>query len=77
MELEIELNDYVDHEYGEYGAVLCVTASVSKCELTGQTVVDLDETATLFTSDQDGGERRELEVETSEYLTPEQALEYI
>lgn len=85
MELEFELDDYVDIEHREFGATLVFEAhlikEVDRGEVFGApysevlTTLHIEETATLFTYDQDGGNRRELEVDPLDYLTEDEIIE--
>lgn len=85
MELDFELDDYVDLEHGEYGATLVFDAhlirEVDKGEYFGapytETLVTLhvEQSGTLFTYDQDGGNRREIEVDPLDYLTEDEIIE--
>jgi len=78
MELEFELDDYVNEEHREFGAILVVEARKTKEEICAHNVAgdlqsygfdsyEIDD-ARLFTYDQDGGEVRDFEVDPFEYI---------
>ena len=85
MELEFELDDYTDLENREYGATLVFDAHLIKENERGEyfgapytetlITVHVEEVGTLFTYDQDGGNKRELIVDPLDYVTEDEILE--
>ena len=84
MELEFELNDYYDLEAREFGATLIVEVNKTSEELNAHNTAGYLQSyseqsfeivgATLFTSNQDGGNSRELEVEALTYITENEIM---
>lgn len=84
MELEFELEDYIDLENREYGATLIIDAHLTREVEHGEawgrpyrnetSVLEVEPNGTLFTYDQDGGTKRELVVDPLDYLTEDEII---